>query len=286
MILVLSKIVSFTTRFLLTDNSRVAAVNYILGSIMNKLILKLKRHIPDILFATSLLGVGLTAYTAHKDTLRQQEVFNFERPETKSQKALCYIESYWRTVLVASGTAASMIFCRKLMADRIGIVMATCMALEEKFGTYRDTVRKHFGEEKENDIYIETAQELDSDWDSFPELPAKADKYDDSYVFYDTFSKRYFVSSVEKVQQAIYHLNYNFVSRKFAFANEYYGLLGVKDIPNGDDIGWEWDDMMDMGINPWIHVTHKVREHKDGVKYYILAFEIEPTVEAIERAIG
>ena len=253
---------------------------------MNKATYFFKKHLPDILTGVSIVGVGLTAYMAHKDTLREKEIFNFERPETGVQKALCYVETYWRTGLTAAGTMAAIIFCRKVTAEQLAAMVATCAAVEQRFNAYREIVRKEFGKEKERDIYIETAQSLDPDWGITPPLPEKADDYDDSYVFYDAFSNRYFVSSVEKVQQAMYHINRNFAMRGYACANEYYNMLGLDGIPNGDNIGWESVDLMESGLAPWIGFESELKIWDDGTKYYILYFEVDPSVEAMEAAMG
>lgn len=259
--------------------------NFIGVTDMNKFIFKLKRHLPDIMTGVSIVGVGLTAYASHKDTLRAQKIFEAERPHTKMEKTVCYVRSYWPTFTAAAGTIASIIFCRKITAEQLTAMLATCAAVEKRFNTYREVVRKEFGHDKEKDIYIETAQSLDPDWGITPPLPEKADDYDDSYVFYDAFSNRYFVSSVEKVQQAMYHINRNFAMRGYACANEYYNMLGLDGIPNGDNIGWESVDLMESGLAPWIGFESELKIWDDGTKYYILYFEVDPSVEAMEAAM-
>ena len=253
---------------------------------MNKFIFKLKRHAPDILTGAAVMGVGLTAYVAHRDTIRALEIAKIQRPVTKADKAECFLRSYWPTFLVGTVTATAIIFSRKLSADQLAAVMATCTAIEKRFGVYRDKVKKELGVDKERDIYIETSQALDPDWELTPALPTKADDYDDTYVFYDLYSNRYFISSLERVQQAMYHLNRHFTMRGWACVNEYYGLLGIDGIPNGDNLGWEAMDLMDGGMPHWVDFYSEIKEFKDGAKYYILSFEVDPTVEAIERALG
>ena len=250
---------------------------------MNKALYLLKKHAPDIMTGVSIVGVGAVAYFSSKNALRAKAIMDYEHPVTTGEIAEVYIRSYWPTAIAAAGTIASIIFTRKVTAQQLAAMVATCTAIESRFADYRDIIRKELNAEKEREIYVETAN---YDWGIWPDLPHKVDDYDDSYVFYDIYSGRHFVSSIEHVQQAMYHINRNFAARGWACLNEFYDMLGIEKVPNGDDVGWESKDLMEMGLPPWINFYADLKTFHDDVSYYVLSFEVEPTVEAIERALG
>ena len=252
---------------------------------MSKLPLLLKRHIPAILTGTSIILAGGSCYFSGRGALKAERLLKEERPATKKAKAIVYIKAYWPAGTLFLASTAASIFSHKITAKQIAGLTAACIAAEEKLRSYRAAVREEFGEEKEKELYSMTV--VDDNWNITPALPHKIEDYDDHSVFYDEYSGRYFVSSVEKVQQAIYHLNRNFALRGWALLNEYYHMLDLEDIPKGEVEGWsDVTFLEEYGMTPWIDIYTTVKEHEDGTKYFVLSFDIEPSVSAIEHVYG
>lgn len=251
---------------------------------MSKLPLLLKRHAPAILTGASIIFAGGSCFFSARGALKAERLLKEERPVTKKDKVIVYIKAYWPAGTLFLASTAASIFSHKITGKQIAGLTAACIAAEEKLRSYRNAIKEEFGEEKEKDIY---AKVVDENWNITPALPYKIEDYDDHSVFYDRYSERFFVSSVEKVQQAIYHLNRNFTLRGWALLNEYYHMLGLDDIPKGEVEGWSDAIFMEeYGMVPWIDIYTTVKEHEDGTKYFVLSFDIEPTVEAIERTLG
>lgn len=252
---------------------------------MNKLPLILKRHAPAILTGASVILAGGSCIFSAAGAMKAQRLIKEERPVTKRDKIKVYIRSYWPAGTMFIASAASSIFSHKMSADKIAGLIAAAVATEKRFRSYRTLVRDEVGEEREKELYSTTF--VDENWNIAPALPHKVEDYDDHSVFYDEYSKRYFVSSVEKVQQAIYHLNRNFALRGWAMLNEYYAMLGIDEIPKGEVEGWsDVTFLEEYGMTPWIDVFTTVKEHEDGTKYFVLSFDIEPCVSAIEKVYG
>jgi len=57
-------------------------------------------------------------------------------------------------------------------------------------------------------------------------------------LFYDAKSDRYFMSTVQKVQKTVNDLNFRILNQDYVSLNEFYSVIGLKDLPDGDDMGW------------------------------------------------
>lgn len=251
---------------------------------MSKLPLLLKRHIPAILTGASIILAGGSCYFSGRGALKAERLLKEERPATRKAKVIVYIKAYWPAGTLLLASAAASIFSHKVTAKQIAGLTAACVAAEEKIRSYRNAIREELGEEKEKDIY---AKVVDENWNCMPDFPHKVEEYDDHSVFYDGYSERFFVSSVEKVQQAIYHLNRTLTKRGWVILNEFYEMLGLEDIPKGDEQGWSDCDFLDnYGMAPWIDIYTTIKEHEDGTKYFALSYDIEPSVLAIEKVYG
>lgn len=99
-------------------------------------------------------------------------------------------------------------------------------------------------------------------------------------TFYDSYSERYFESSIEKVIQAEYHLNRNFMFSGITTPNDFYDLLGLEKIKGGDDVGWS---SMDGDIY-WVDFDHRKTTLEDGMEIYIIDMVNYPTAYYLENA--
>lgn len=94
---------------------------------------------------------------------------------------------------------------------------------------------------------------------------------DDEALFYDVFSERYFTSTVNRVLQAEYHFNRNFVLRGMACINEFYEFLGIKPIEDGSCYGYTCDD----GLS-WVDFDHHKTALEDGLEAHVIDIPWEP----------
>ena len=97
-------------------------------------------------------------------------------------------------------------------------------------------------------------------------------------MFYDSFSQRYFTSTMSSVLNAQYHVNRNFVLKGWSNLNELYDFLGLEKHSGGDIIGWSADEMFEGGLTPWIDFENRLVKMDDGLECYIISTLFEPTV--------
>ena len=99
-----------------------------------------------------------------------------------------------------------------------------------------------------------------------------------SRTFYDSFSQRYFESTIEKVIQAEYHLNRNFMFAGVIPLNDFYEFLGLEKTELGDAVGWSNCN----GDIYWIDFDHHRLTLDDGMEIYVIDMVFEPTAEWME----
>ena len=96
---------------------------------------------------------------------------------------------------------------------------------------------------------------------------------DDNRLFYDTYSGRYFESSVDRVLQGEYHLNRNYTLSGQSSVNNFYEMLGISAIDGGDYIGWSVEDEI-----YWIDFDHQKVILDDGLEVCVIDMVWTPTV--------
>lgn len=107
-------------------------------------------------------------------------------------------------------------------------------------------------------------------------IPGEFNKNPDKELFYDSFSGRYFESTIEDVQRAEYRINRDLTMRDYAYLNEFYGYLGIDEIESGWELGWSVGSCLDYYWQPWIDFNHKKETMEDGTEYHIITMWQEP----------
>lgn len=80
-----------------------------------------------------------------------------------------------------------------------------------------------------------------------------------------------FESSINRVIQAEYHLNRDFVISGYLPANHFYQLLGLEPLGGGDTVGWS----IDTGIY-WIDFNHSKVTLDDGLEVLVIDMDWVP----------
>lgn len=150
--------------------------------------------------------------------------------------------------------------------------------LNDSYNNYKDKLRELYGEEahqkivdaiaaeKAKDVYITSTGLVRNSSLDFDEHDPN-----DERLFYDAYSNRYFESSINRVIQAEYHLNRDFVISGYLPANHFYQLLGLEPLEGGDTVGWS----IDTGIY-WIDFNHSKVTLDDGLEVLVIDMDWVP----------
>lgn len=152
------------------------------------------------------------------------------------------VKTAWKAYIPTAGLEVAGVACvvsSLTKSHKDAAALSSVYALSETaFKDYRDQVVKSIGEKKEKEIRDTVAQQkvlTNPPKDII--MTGNGDQ-----LCKDSFTGRYFESSVEKIQQAINELNdelLNGVDGSVTI-NDFYYRIGLEDVKNGDDIGWDY----------------------------------------------
>lgn len=158
--------------------------------------------------------------------------------------------------------------------------------INQSYKEYKDKLKELYGEEAHNaivdsivsekckDVYISSPSFISSSSLDFgegmePEIIR---------TFYDSFSQRYFETTIAKVIEAEYHLNRNFMFQGVIPLNDFYEFLGLEKTEFGETVGWSSCN----GDIYWIDFNHHKLTLEDGMEIFVIDMVFEPTAEWME----
>lgn len=258
---------------------------------LNKLIrqskIRLQHGSPIILTCLGSVGVVVTAALAVRATpkavrkIRADSCVNHDGDPDAYTK-LEAIQSAWVCYIPASVVGVSTIACifgaNALNKHQQAAITSAYALLNNAYQDYKGKTKEIFGEEghqkildaiaaeKADDVYISSPGICGSDSLSFGER-----NQEDVRLFYDSFSRRYFESTIPQVLEAEYHLNRNWALGGEICLNDLYDFLGIDGIPGGEELHWFFED----GIS-WIDFNHHKTVLEDGLEVFIIDVEYPP----------
>ena len=247
----------------------------------------LRKASPTILSGLGAAGVIVTSVLAVRATpkalrkIRADSKTNHDGdPEAYSK--LEAVKSAWVCYIPAAISGTATIFCifgaNVLSKRQQAALTSAYVLLNDSYNNYKDKLKELYGEEahqkivdaiaaeKAKDVYITSTGLVRNSSLDFDEHDPN-----DERLFYDAYSNRYFESSINRVIQAEYHLNRDFVISGYLPANHFYQLLGLEPLEGGDTVGWS----IDTGIY-WIDFNHSKVTLDDGLEVLVIDMDWVP----------
>lgn len=247
----------------------------------------LKHGTPIVLTCLGAVGVVATAVLAVRATpkavqkIRADSRINHEGDPDAYTKIEA-VRSAWICYIPASVVGFSTIACifgANVLSKRQQAAITSAYALlNNAYQDYKNKTKEIFGEEghqkildaiaaeKADEVYISSPGICGAESLSFNERSVE-----DTRLFYDSFSKRYFESTVPQVLEAEYHLNRNWALGGEICINNLYEFLGIDGIQGGEELYWFYED----GIS-WIDFHHHKAILDDGLEVFIIDIEFPP----------
>lgn len=210
---------------------------------------------PTILAGIAVVGTGATTYfgvkagmKAHKlladDHLKQIQNKPVGEPIDESFKHQAGV--VWKEFIPVAGTATLTIAC-VVCANRISTRRAAALAMaytisEKKYREYEDKIKEKLGVNKEQAARDEIASDRVRKNPPGENLVIVGDKH----LILDSYTGRYFQSSIEDVKQAQNDLNYEMNHNMFASLNDFYRKIGLAPIKMGEEVGWTRDHLLEV----------------------------------------
>lgn len=244
-----------------------------------------KNNSSTILTVVGSCGVIGTAVMTARVTPKAVELIKSDSREKHDGDPYSYtkkeaIQSAWKCyipVFIIGGATITCIIGANILNKQAQASLTSAYALlDGSYREYKNKLKELYGEEAHNniidsivkehceDVYIHTDNIIGcSSLEFSPSNPELV------RTFYDSFSKRYFESTINKVLQAEYHLNRNYTMAGAISLNDFYDFLGLTEIDCGDTIGWD----IYNGEIYWIDFNHHITKLDDGMEICVIDFD-------------
>lgn len=248
----------------------------IVGTGLGKAGLKISKHAPEILLGTGVAGVVTGSVLACKATLKtrddilESKAHYIESEDEKKREltrdiVLAAAKNYSVPVAVFSAGMACIFAGHNVQKSRLAGAIAAYNALDAGFRQYRERVIEDQGEDADRGYRYgisvekeETVKKLKNGTEKTVKKDVETIDPDGLSVYarcYDQFNSDQwvndptynlaFLKSQQEVATQILH------TRGYLFLNEVYKMLGFKEVPAGQLVGWVdgmGDDFVDFGI--------------------------------------
>lgn len=248
---------------------------------MNKLMRQstrfIKRNASTILTCVGGAGVVATSVLAVKATPKALKLL--EAAEQEKGEKLTKLETfavagpvYIPSVITGVTTLACIFGANMLNKRQQAALMSAYALLDNSYKEYKKKTIELYGEEADTEIRTEIAK------DKYNETEVIHSDEADKQLFYDTFSDRYFESTLDKVLKAEYEINKKISEFSGANVNEFYDWLGIEPIYNGENYGWSDNILMESTWSKWLTFQHVKVTLDDGLECTIIEYE-DPTFD-------
>lgn len=236
----------------------------------------LKRNGSTILTCVSGVGVIVTTVMAVKATPKALRLLDDAKDEKGED--LTVLETiqvagpvYIPSVLIGISTVACIFGANVLNKRQQAGLMSAYALLDSSYKEYKNKVVELYGKETNSKVKEEIAKDKYKESDILVK--------NDTQLFYDEFSERYFESTMEKVLKAEYELNRKMALEYGVFLNEFYELLGLEQTDYGDRLGWSSYELTEVYWYCWIEFEHTKVIMDDGLECTIITMKMEPTYD-------
>lgn len=259
--------------------------------------LYLKKYSPVALSCAASVGVIVTVVTAIKATPKAVELVKADSRKNHNGDPYAYTRkeafmSAWKCYIPTAAFGLSTIACimgaNALNSRKQAALTSAYALINQSYKEYKDKLKELYGEEAHNAIVDSIVSEkckdvflYASDWAGYSCLDFGEDTaaYPEIVrTFYDSFSQRYFETTISKVIQAEYHLNRNFMFKGVIPLNDFYEFLGLEKTEFGETVGWSSCN----GDIYWIDFNHYKLTLEDGMEIFVIDMVFEPTAEWME----
>lgn len=231
----------------------------------------LKKYSATILTAIGIVGAVSSVVLAIKATPNAEK--DIAKEETKQTRPLTNIEKvkvcwkeYIPTMLCLTGTITCIAGANILNKKQQASLISAYAFLSNQFKEYKKIVTKLYGDDAQEKIRAEIMRE-------------KAMPEENTELFYDEFSERYFDADRRDVKNAEYEFNRYLSIMGYASLNDYYDFIGLEPIAGGDDIGWSIATGCIYQGYSWVSFKQDLVKLEDGLECITISMPFEPSAD-------
>ena len=239
-----------------------------------------KTKVITLLSAAGVVAsVGTAIYATVKATrivrVREEEQgFDLTKTEIIKETWKCYIPP----TIIATATIIGIFGNDRLNTKTQASLISAYAMAEQAYKKYRESANDIFGEDTDDKVFQNIYEKGKETLDEDDIIRVKGVKEDDpdAILLYDFWSERYFTSTWNLMDKAIYKSKARMYQKKKGLTlNDYYKFIGLKPVDGGDIIGW--DDPNDFAIN-WDDSIIDDGLERPGLDCWTLTFNIPPHI--------
>ena len=244
-----------------------------------KSLARLKKASPTILTCIGAVGVIVTAVLAARAAPKASErVQTVPQKPTKLEAIRLSWKYYIPTAITGTATIACIFGANVMNKRQITSLIGAYAMINESYKNYREAAKNVYGEDADAKIIAEMAKKVYVSADGMGLYSREDDLKSEEALFYDSWSRRYFTSTLAAVINAEYHVNRNLQLRGYVQLNEFYEFLGIEKTMGGDNVGWYFDEMIEGGVM-WLDFDNSFVKLDDGLECYIITPILFPATE-------
>lgn len=245
---------------------------------ISKVLSGLKDYSPEILVTTGVVGMITSTILAVKATPKALDLIEDEKDYlcTNNLTTTEIIKCAWKPYIPAIGVGVVSAACiaggTRQNYKRNAALAALYATTENTLRTYQRKTEEIAGKEKADEIRREVVRDqvqqvnttiIDQDNSQYIAYTGCGDT-----LIFDSFSGRYFKSSMVAIERAANQVNKSILSEQYMTVNDFYNELNVPTIDAGSEVGWlsEYDLIdilfesdMDTNGNPYLVMVHRNR---------------------------
>lgn len=230
-----------------------------------------KRNSSTILTCVAAIGVVATGVLAIKATPKAMQLLNDAEEEkgeklTKTEIVRTTAHVYIPAALTGASTIACIFGANALNKRQQASLISAYALLDNSFKEYQNKVKELHGEEADKHIRHEIIKE------KYVSKP----KSDEKQLFFDSFSMRYFESTIEDVLKAEHMFSRTLINFGYANLNEFYDILGLERTDSGYELGWSTSTDMAFYGYSWLDFEHEKVILDDGLECTIITANRDP----------
>lgn len=249
-------------------------------SALQRMLYKTKGYVkfnsPTILTCLGAAGVVGTVVLAAKAGTKASKILECAEKEkgeklTTLEKVDIALPVYIPTIMTGAATVTCIFGANVINKRKQASLVSAYGLLDKTYKEYRKKVEDYYGEGSDEEIMDEIAQDK---YATNPITPSNQTE-----LFYDEYSKRYFEAPITKVMEAKYQLNRDMQMRDYAYLNEFYEYVGLDPVEDGWSLGWSVGACMEMYWQNWIDFGHRKMTLDDGAECNVITMYMEPIVD-------
>ena len=195
------------------------------------------QHAPTIVMGLGISGFITTVGLAIKVSPKGKEILDkMGTDATTMDKIKALAPVYWPVALTGTVSIGCFIFANSMNLKRNAAAIAAYQISETALNEFKEASLKTVGEKKTREIETKVAEEKiknDPPTEKTIIVTGNGDQ-----LCYDTVTERYFMSTIEKIRQAVNNVNYKLMLENSVSLNEFYDELNLPHWVHGDKMGW------------------------------------------------